>query len=89
FSRRYRIGDYSIWALHHGKHNMPEEAVLYVDATTELRYLAKKYAGATWKLAVVLDDVQLTDPAATSVPLSLRSEVRFAEVSFVFDRGKQ
>ncbi|HXA19668.1 MAG TPA: tyrosinase family protein [Thermoanaerobaculia bacterium] len=89
FSRRYRLGDYSVWALHHGNHNMPETAVLYVDATTELRYLAKKHAGTAWKLAVVLDDVQLTDPAATSVPLSLRSEVRFSEVSFVFDRGKQ
>lgn len=88
FSRRYRLGDYSVWALHHG-HDMAQEATLYVDATTELRYLAKKYAGAAWKLAVVLDDVQLNDTEATAVPLSVRSEVRFDEVSFVFDRGLQ
>jgi tyrosinase len=89
FSRRYRLGDYSVWALHHGNHRQHHEAVLYVDATTELRYLAKKYPGAAWKLAVVLDDVQLTDTTSNVVPLSVRSEVRFDEVSFVFDRGKQ
>jgi len=89
FNKRYRLGDYSVWALHHGGHQMQEEATLYVDATTELRYLAKTHAGQAWKLAIVLEDVQLTDPEAKAVPLSLRSEVRFDEVSFVFDRGKQ
>jgi hypothetical protein len=89
FNHRYRLGEYSVWAIHHGGHNMAQTVTLYVDATTELRYLAKKYPGAGWKLAVVLDDVQLSDPSATAVPLSLRSEVRFEEVSFVFDRGRQ
>jgi len=89
FKHRYRLGEYSVWSLHHADHNMPSTATLYVDATTELRYLAKKYAGAAWKLAVVLDDVQPNDASATAVPLSLRSEVRFDEVSIVFDRGQK
>jgi tyrosinase len=89
FNRRYRVGEYSVWALHHRDHHASQEVTLYVDATTELRYLAKKYAGAAWKLAVVLDDVDLIDSSASSVPLSVRSQVRFDDVSFVFDRGMQ
>lgn len=37
-----RLGDYSVWALHHGDHRMTEEATLYVDATTDLRYLSQR-----------------------------------------------
>lgn len=89
FNRRYRVGEYSVWALHHGDHHASQEVTLHVDATTELRYLAKKYPGAAWKLAVVLDDVDLLEKDAASVPLSVKSQVRFDDVSFVFDRGMQ
>jgi hypothetical protein len=89
FRRRYRVGEYSVWALHHHEHGQQREVDLYVNATTELRYLAKKYGGAKWKLAIVLDDVQLTDPNAKAVPLSVKSQIRFDEVSLVFDRGEE
>ena len=91
FRQRYRIGEYSVWSLHHGQQHAQQHAQpvadLFVNATTELRYLAKKYPGAHWKLAVVLDDVQLNDTEAKAVSLSIRSEVKFDEVSLVFDRA--
>lgn len=96
FKNKYNAGRFSIWKGHRAQasqagHTHPKTADVYVNVTTELRYLAKTQPGSAWKVTIVINPpVPLTaeeramQPAER--PLSLSEEVQFKGVSLVLDR---
>jgi tyrosinase len=91
FRRRYRVGDFGIWGLSHDpKHGShARETALHVDATIELRYIAKKYQGQKWKVAAVVEEVSPIprEGTATLTRSEMLSRIRFEGASIVLDRG--
>jgi tyrosinase len=87
FRKRWRVGEFSVWALHHdAEHNHGGEANLFVDATTELEYIQKHQPGSKWKVAVVVDNV---DPVETKAGAkTLRSRIVIDDVRIAIDRGR-
>jgi hypothetical protein len=93
FRRRYRVGDFAIWGLSHGPEHAghERETALHVDATIELRYIAKKYHGQKWKVAVVVEEVSPIprEGAATLTRSEMLSRIRIEGASIVLDRGEK
>jgi hypothetical protein len=89
FRRRYAVEDFTVWAIHPASGHMHTPDV-FVNATTELKYLAKSSPGSRWKVAVVVDSVatagrSLTGAAAKSV----RDQVHFDGIALALNRGEE
>lgn len=88
FRRRWRVGKFAVWALHHDmEHDHGSEATLFVDATTELSYIRKHQPGTKWKVAVVVDEIRPTE--AKQSAQALRSRIVFDRVRVTVDRGAE
>lgn len=88
FRKRYLVGDFAVWGLAgHANHDGGGEVTADVDASTELDYLAKKYAGAKWKIAIVVDpptpQYRSTRKGAAA---EIRKQITFDDVSVIYDR---
>lgn len=86
FRKRYFVDHFAVWGLH--QHH-PTELSLYVDATTDLAYLAKTQPGTAWKVAIVVDEIT---PKSEEVPSAaelqqMKSTIQFEAVSVQLDRG--
>lgn len=96
FKRQYRVEELTVWALsaagahsgQHEGHHVASETDLYVNATTELRYLAKVAPGSRWKVTFIVDDI-LPRKGVKSESLSrdLKRRITIEGVDLVLDRG--
>jgi len=88
FRRKYFVDHFSIWGMQKHEHH-PGETTLHVDATDVLTYLARVEPGATWKVAVVVDEITPhgEEPVTAEALTAMRELIRFESVSLVLDRG--
>ena len=95
FRRQYLVEQLAVWGTGgHENHDSatadaPHEVTVDVDATTELRFLAKTQPGAKWRIAIVLDPPQpqstSTRPAASA---AIARAITVDRISLVFDRDR-
>jgi tyrosinase len=90
FVRRYLARRFTVWShrateddQHHGG---PVDDV-YLNITTELRYLAKTQPGGRWKAALVIDEVLPFAELTAAGTADLKKAITFDAVSLVLDRG--
>jgi len=88
FRRRWSVGRFAVWALHEEpEHDHGGDANLFVDATTEMKYIRKHQPGSTWKVAVVVDSVRATGGKGDAK--ALRSRIVIDDVKIILDRGRE
>jgi tyrosinase len=89
FVQKYRVDSFDVWAHRedpeHAGHDMHGE--LYIDATTELAYLAKTAPGSHWKVAVVVERIYGIDGSAASNVTKKKESIHFDAASIELNRG--
>jgi len=99
FTRRYRVRDFGVWARppekggEHADHGgEAPTAVITVDVTHALRFLAQTEYGAVWRVAIMFDPPRpissyLKSGAVTAASAS--QELHFSSVELVLDETKE
>ena len=91
FVQKYRVDSFDVWAhredAEHAGHNAKGE--LYIDATTELAYLAKTAPGSHWKVAVVVDRIYGVGGSAASDIAKKMQSIHFDAASIELNRGEE
>jgi tyrosinase len=88
FRNRYHVGRFAVWGTASEKHagHGETEVAADVDATTELAYLAKKYAGAKWRIGVVVNTPNPQKAGAAMTPKEALRTITIDDISIVYDR---
>ena len=88
FRHRWSVGRFAVWALHEDpEHDHGGDANLFVDATTELKYIRKHQPGSKWKVAVVVDSVRPIGGKGDAK--ALRARIVIDDVKIALDRGRE
>jgi tyrosinase len=91
FVQKYRVDSFDVWAHRedpaHAGHDAHGE--LYIDATTELTYLAKTAPGSRWKVAVVVERIYGVGGAAASDVTKKKQSIHFDAASIELNRGEE
>jgi hypothetical protein len=92
FRQKYRVAELTIWALssaaspEHAGH--PKQNDLYVNATTELRYLAKTAPDSRWRVTFAVEETMPRKGTATAdTAQELKRRITIEGVDLVLDRG--